>query len=62
MVRKALLALTILSLAGVAGAQGETEEEGPWSGSWSLGYLSTAGNTDNTTYNTKFAVSHKKND
>lgn len=62
MVRKALLALTVLSLAGVAGAQGETEEEGPWSGGLSLGYLSTSGNTETTSYNTKFVVAREEGD
>ncbi|MDH3440188.1 MAG: DUF481 domain-containing protein [Gammaproteobacteria bacterium] len=62
MVRKALLALTVLSLAGVAGAQGESEEEGPWSGNLSLGYLSTSGNTETTSYNTTFGVGHEEGD
>jgi putative salt-induced outer membrane protein len=62
MVRKAILVLTFLSLSVVAGAQEEAEEEGPWSGSLSLGYLSTSGNTETTSYNTKFGVNYKKND
>ena len=62
MVRKVLLATAFLALAPHAFAQGETEEEGPWAGSLSLGYLSTSGNTETTSYNTKFEVGHTKND
>jgi len=64
MLRKGLLVVTILSLAGVAGAQAETEpeEEGPWSGELSLGYLSTSGNTNTTSYKTTFGIGYEKND
>jgi putative salt-induced outer membrane protein YdiY len=46
---------------GTAGATAAAEEEGPWSGKFSLGYLSTSGNTDTTTYNTAFEVAYTKN-
>ena len=62
MVRKAVLVISCLALANVAGAQEEAEEESPWAGLLSLGYLSTSGNTDTTTYNTKFEVGHTMND
>ena len=60
MVRKAVLAIAFLSLANLVVAQEETEEEGPWAGTLSLGYLSTSGNTDTTSYNTKFEVGYTK--
>jgi putative salt-induced outer membrane protein len=64
MLRKGLLVVAILSLAGVANAQAETEaeEEGPWSGELSLGYLSTSGNTETTNYKTTFGIGYEKND
>jgi putative salt-induced outer membrane protein YdiY len=36
------------------------EEEGPWEGTASLGFLSTSGNTDTTSYNTAFEISYAK--
>jgi putative salt-induced outer membrane protein len=49
-------------LMSTAVAQEETgaaaEEESPWSGSVSLGYLSTSGNTDTKSYSTKFGVGY----
>ena len=58
--RRAALAILVLSLAGVAWAQEKTEEEGPWSGVLSLGYLSTSGNTETTSYNTKFEIAREE--
>jgi putative salt-induced outer membrane protein len=54
--------IAILLTAGVVHAQAEeaAEEEGPWSGAWSLGYLSTAGNTDTTSYNTSFGLGYTR--
>ena len=61
MLRRAILAFLVLSLAGIAGAQEEAEEEkGPWAGKLSLGYLSTSGNTETTSYNTTFEVGYTK--
>ena len=51
MVGEAVLATLVLSIAGAAWAQEETEEEGRWSGALSLGYLS---------YNTKFEVAREE--
>ena len=60
MVRKAVLAAFVLSFMGVTWAQEETEEEGPWSGALSLGYLSTSGNTETTSYNAKFEIEREE--
>lgn len=37
------------------------EEEGPWSGKASLGYLATSGNTENSTLNSAFEVHYVQN-
>ena len=37
----------------------EAEEEGPWSGTATLGYLATSGNTENSTLNTGLVVGYK---
>ena len=62
MLRKTLLAMFAMSLVSAAVAQEETEaaaeEESPWSGAVSLGYLSTSGNTETTSYNTKLRVGY----
>lgn len=60
MLRKGLFVAAILLTSGVVFAQAEeaAEEESPWSGAMSLGYLSTSGNTDTTSYNTKFGVGY----
>jgi len=57
MFRKGVLAVIPVLLSGVANAQAES----PWSGRVSLGYLSTSGNTDTTSYNTAFDVSYAVN-
>jgi len=62
MLRKGALAVAIIVLSGIAFAQEEAEEEGPWSGELSLGYLSTSGNTDTTNYKTSFGIGYTKND
>jgi putative salt-induced outer membrane protein len=52
-------------ISGVANAQaagaGPEEEESPWSGSASLGFLSTSGNTETTSYKTAFGIAYTKN-
>ncbi len=60
MLRKGLIAAAIMVTSGVVFAQAEkaAEEEGPWSGALSLGYLATSGNTETTSYNTKFGVGY----
>lgn len=49
----AALAITPLSLCAE-----ETEEQSPWAGKVTLGYLATSGNTENSTLNTGFEVSY----
>ena len=65
MLRKCIITAVVVLSANSALAQGAApaaeEEEGPWSGKASLGYLSTSGNTDTTTYNTAFEVTYTKN-
>ena len=60
MLRKGALAVAIISLSGVVHAQGETEseDEGPWSGELSLGYLSTSGNTNTTNYKSTVGIGY----
>ena len=64
MFRKVLLAAAFFTCTGTVCAQEEAaaEEEGPWSGNLSLGYLSTSGNTDTTSYKTKFAIGYTQSD
>jgi putative salt-induced outer membrane protein len=63
MIRNGVLALSFLLFSGAAWSQagGAVEEESPWSGSASLGFLSTSGNTDSTIYNSAFEVSYARN-
>ncbi len=65
MFRKCVFSVVVVLLANSGFAQGTAaappEEEGPWSGKASLGFLSTSGNTDTTTYNTSFEVSYARN-
>lgn len=63
MSRNGILTVIILLSSGAAFAQAANpaEEEGPWSGKASLGYLSTSGNTDTTSYNTAFEISYAVN-
>lgn len=51
------LALSLMPLSLFA-QETEEAEEGPWSGSATLGYLATSGNTENSTLNTAFDVSY----
>ena len=62
MIRKVILVVTFLVFAGMVHAEEKAEPESPWFGNLLLGYLSTAGNTDTTSYNAKFGVGYKKND
>lgn len=56
----------LLAMPGVSPvfAQEEetAEEEGPWSGSVTLGYLGTSGNTDTKTFRTGFEVAYATGD
>jgi len=60
MLRKGIIVAAIFLMSGVVFAQAEApaEEEGPWSGALSLGYLSTSGNTETTSFNTKFGIGY----
>ena len=63
MLRRGVVAFAAMLLSGAGLAQeAAEEEEGPWSGALSLGYLSTSGNTETTSYNTKFNVGYTVND
>jgi putative salt-induced outer membrane protein len=64
MYRNAVAAAFLIFFSSAVNAQAagaEAEEEGPWSGTASLGYLSTSGNTDTTSYNTAFKISYAQN-
>lgn len=63
MLRNGILLLTFILHSGAAWSQAGTGavEETPWSGSASLGFLSTSGNTDATSYNSAFKTSYAKN-
>lgn len=60
MYRYGVLAVILVLSSGAANAQAESaaEVESPWAGTASLGYLSTSGNTDTTSYNTAVEVSY----
>ncbi len=63
MFRNTVLAAIVSLLSGAAYAQAGSAaaEGGPWSGTASLGFLSTSGNTNTTSYNTAFKISYAKN-
>lgn len=60
MFRNGVLLVTIVLFSGVAWSQAGSapEDESPWSGDASLGFLSTSGNTDSTTYNAAFSIAY----
>jgi putative salt-induced outer membrane protein len=62
MFRNSVLAVIVILFSGVvhAQAEGPAEDESPWAGTASLGFLSTSGNTDTTSYNAAFEISHTK--
>lgn len=64
MLRKGLFisATLLMAIGAFAQLPSTVEEESPWSGAASLGYLSTSGNTETTSYSTTFGVSYAKND
>jgi putative salt-induced outer membrane protein len=49
-------------LLAVPALAAEEEQEGPWAGKATLGYLATSGNTDNSNLNTAFEISYTRND
>jgi putative salt-induced outer membrane protein len=59
----AVLAAILILFSGAAYSQAGSPaaEESPWSGSVSLGFLSTSGNTNTTSYNTSFGILYTKN-
>lgn len=63
MLRNGALVAIIFLTSGPAFAQASSSEaeESPWAGKASLGYLSTSGNTDTTSYNTAFEISYAIN-
>lgn len=63
MLRKSVFVVATLLISGVVVAQTEpaAEVESPWSGSASLGYLSTSGNTETTSFNTSFGIGYVMN-
>ncbi len=50
-----LIAMLVMPLSTMA----QEEEEGPWSGKATAGYLATSGNTENSTLNTGFELGYK---
>jgi len=63
MFRHGVLIILFVLFSGAAYSQAGSPpaEESPWSGSASLGYLATSGNTNTTSYNTAFGISYAKN-
>jgi putative salt-induced outer membrane protein len=62
MFRQGVLAAILILSSGAAYSQAGSPaaEESPWTGSASLGFLSTSGNTETTSYNTAFKISYAK--
>jgi len=58
MYKHSLLVLMVVAIALPAMAD---EEEGPWSGKATLGYLATTGNTENSNLNAAFEVAYAAN-
>ncbi len=63
MFRNGVLAVILILSSGAAYSQAGSPpaEESPWAGTASLGFLSTSGNTDTTSYNTAFEISYTQN-
>lgn len=64
MLRKSIFVAIGMLASGFTFAQAPApaEPESPWTGAVSLGYLSTSGNTDTTSYNTKIGVGYASGD
>ena len=60
MLRKGIFVVAVLLISGVVFAQvaAPVVEKSPWKGALSLGYLGTSGNTETTSYNTKFSIGY----
>lgn len=52
------VALIVVAIAVPVSATAQEEEEGPWSGKATAGYLATSGNTENSTLNTGFELGY----
>ena len=48
-------------LAAMPAVAAEQEQESPWAGKATLGYLATSGNTDNSNLNSAFEISYTRN-
>lgn len=59
MILRLTLAAAALILPFSLLAQEQEQEEGPWSGTATLGYLATSGNTENSTLKTGFELGYK---
>jgi putative salt-induced outer membrane protein len=63
MLRTSIIVVVALLTSGQLFAQAPAaKEESPWSGAASLGYLSTSGNTETSSYNTKVGVGYASGD
>ncbi len=64
--RRLLFFVLLVAVAPISHAQEESsnaeEDAGPWSGSASLGYLATSGNTENASLNTGFKIVYEASD
>jgi putative salt-induced outer membrane protein len=56
------IALTIAAFILTAPVLAAEEQEGPWSGKATLGYLATSGNTENSNLNSGFALGYTTGD
>jgi len=54
-----LILTAVLAVAPLSLLAEEAEEQSPWAGKATLGYLATSGNTENSTLNTGFEVGYK---
>ena len=57
---RSVSAIALLTLA--APLMAAEEDEGPWAGKATLGYLATSGNTENSTLNTGFEIGYSAGD
>jgi len=59
MFSRSILLIAAVSVAAPLLAAEEEEQESPWAGKATLGYLATSGNTDNTNLNSGFELGYK---
>jgi len=57
--RLIMLFVTLLASFPLLAQEAAKQEEGPWSGKATLGYLATSGNTENSTLNIALALGYK---